>query len=246
MSRFAILIAAPILKDHRPLPGTEVDVVNLRNWLLSDQGGAWEPHEIVMFSNPSLIDLKPHLARQRGCDYAFTAFAGHGYMVNTDYGGHDTKLCLRDKVDISTKELNPGNRRCTILADCCRGLITDIPLDLIEAFSIRTKSASQFDERARYRALFDSAIMGAEEGATYLYSCDKGQTAADNDKKGGLFTFNLVKAGREWAGRQPKNAILRIDKVFATAKEATTAKEPQQHPEMPAVRRMVHFPFAVS
>jgi hypothetical protein len=247
MKRFAILIAAPKLKDHRPLPGTEVDVVKLREWLLSNQGGAWEPNEIKTFSNPTHAELKPYLAHQTSCDYAFTAFAGHGYMVKAEYGGHDTVVCLRDGEDLRVKALNPGNKRCTIVADCCRNLIVDIPSELIkEALTYRAKAFSEYDDRVRCRALFDSSVSGAEEGAVYLYSCDKNQTAADDDDDGGLFTFNLLKAAGEWVSRQPRNAVLRLDAAFATAKARTMAMEPQQHPEMPPVRRLVHFPFAVS
>lgn len=247
MKRFALLIAAPKLKDHRPLPGTEVDVVKLREWLLSDRGGAWEPNEIKTFSNPAFTDLKPYLTYQSGCDYAFTAFAGHGYMVKAEYGGHDTVVCLRDGEDLRVKELNPGNKRCTVVADCCRNLITDIPAELIkEALTYNAKSFSAYDDRARLRALFDQAVTAAEEGATYLYSCDKNQQAADDDDDGGLFTFHLLKAAREWAGAQARPAVLRLDTAFATAKARVTVAEPQQHPEMPPVRRLVHFPFAVA
>ena len=45
---------------------------------------------------------------------------------------------------------------------------------------------------------------------------------------------------------QPKNAALRLDKVFGAAKARTTQMAAQQHPEMSPVRRMKHFPFVVT
>lgn len=245
MKRFAILIAAPKLKDHRPLPGTEVDVAKLQAWLRSNQGGAWELNEIKTFSNPSHSDLKPYLAVQAGCDYAFTAFAGHGYMVKGEYG-HDTAVCLRDGEDLRVKALNPGNKRWTVLADCCRNISVDIPSELVKESAAYVKAFAEDADRRRCRELFDTAVMAAEQGATYIYSCDKDQTAADDDEDGGLFTFHFLKAAGEWASYQPRNAVMRLDRTFEAAKDRTTAALPQQHPEMPPVRRLVHFPFAVT
>lgn len=245
LKRHAILIAAPKLKDHPDLPGTEVDVAKLQQWLRSNQGGAWEAGEITTFSNPTWADLEPWLKYQAGCDYVFNAFAGHGYMVPAEYGRGDTVVCLRDGQDLRAKKLNPGNRRVTILADCCRNLTVDIPSELIEEKRAYAKFAEDPDRR-RFRDLFDRAVLEAEEGATYMYSCDENQSAADDDEDGGLFTFNILKAAREWAMYQPKGAVFRLDKVFEAAKARTTAMAAQQHPEMPPVRRMRHFPFVVT
>jgi hypothetical protein len=175
----------------------------------------------------------------------FNAFAGHGYMVKADYAGHDTVICLRDGQDIRIKALNPGNKRCTILADCCRNLSITIPAELIE----EKQAYATFAEvvgRDRCRELFDRAVLSAEQGATFLYSCGENQSAADDDAQGGLFTFQLLTAAREWASLQPTNAVLYMDKVFEAAEARTRRIEPQQHPHMPPVRRMRHFPFAVT
>lgn len=159
MKRLAILIAAPKIRGSRVLPGTEVDVVNLKNWLHSNNGGAWEEDEIRTFTSPSYADLKPSLLDQRDCDYAFNAFAGHGYTVRAEYGNHDTVVCLRDGEDLRVKFLNPGNKRCTIVADCCRTLMVDIPPELIkEARSYHGKGFREFEERRRCRELFDSYL----------------------------------------------------------------------------------------
>jgi hypothetical protein len=246
LKRHALLIAAPKLKDHRDHPGTQVDVAELRRWMLSNPGGAWEDGEIeILNNNPSWEDLTPWLEYQAKCDYVFNAFAGHGYMVNADYGGNDTAICLRDGQDIRVKALNPGNKRCTILADCCRNLSIVIPAELIEEQKAYAKIA-EADDRGRFRELFDQAVLSAEEGATYLYSCGENQSAADDDNQGGLFTFQLLNSAREWASYQPKNAVLYIDRAFEAAQTRTIRVEPQQHPHMPPVRRRRHFPFAVT
>lgn len=246
MKRHAILIASPKLKNHKDLPGTLVDVKNVKQWLLSNQGGAWESEEIKTFTNPSYDELMPHLKHQVGCDYVFNLFAGHGYMVKVDYSA-ETVACLRDGVDLRVKMLNPGNKRCSIIADCCRGLHVKIPPELVLEESIRAKYAAKaMDDRARYRALFDKHVVAAEEGALYFYSCGKNQTAADDDDRGGLFTFNFLRAAKEWASRQSANATMQINRTFEAAKARTTQMEPQQHPEMGAVRRNTFFPFAVT
>ena len=245
LKRHAILIAAPKLKDHRDHPGTEVDVAKLKRWLCSNNGGAWEPSEIATFSNPSAAQLEKWLNFQAGCDYVFNYFAGHGYMQPTEYGGRVTFLCLKDDDDLRARELNPGNKRVTVIADCCRNLPFQFPGELLVEKRAYAKSAEIIDRR-RFRDAFDRAVLEAEEGATYIYSCNENQSAADDDNDGGLFTFSFVMSASEWASYQPKNAVMRLDKVFESASARTTAMLPQQLPEMPPVRRMRHFPFAVT
>jgi len=244
VKRHAILIASPKLKDHDALPGTLADVANMRGWLLSNQGGAWEPGEIKTFTNPSYEELNPYLQLQSGYDYVINLFAGHGYMVPADYGT-DTVACLRDGVDLRVKMLNPGNKRCTVLADCCRKLHVNIPPELVLEARAEKTAVFASDDRARCRALFDKHVMAAEEGAVYLYSCGKNQTAADDDAQGGLFTYNFIRSAREWASYQPQNAVMQTNRTFKAAKDRTTRMEPQQHPEMGGVRRLTFFPFAV-
>lgn len=72
-------------------------------------------------------ELEPWIKYQAGCDYVFNAFAGHGHMVQADYGRADTVVCLRDGEDLRVKKLNPGNKRVAILADCCRNLTIATP-----------------------------------------------------------------------------------------------------------------------
>ncbi len=121
MKRSAILIASPKLKDHEDLPGTLVDVPRMKEFLISNRGGAWEPSEITTFTNTTYEQLKPYLRQQSTADYVFNLFAGHGYMVPDDYTP-DTVACLCDGVDLRVKMLNPGNsaaRSSPIVAASC-------------------------------------------------------------------------------------------------------------------------------
>jgi hypothetical protein len=245
MKRLALLIAAPKLKDHPDLPGTEVDVRKMRQWLRTNQGGAWEADEIQTFINPKWEDLKPWVKQQAAADYAFTLFAGHGYMVSADYGAYETAVCLRDGEDLRVKDLNPGNKRCTILADCCRGLTVDIPSELIEEQRAFAKFAEAPD-RQRFRDLFDGSVLAAEQGAIYLYSCDKDESAADDDVDGGLFTFHFLKAAREWASNRLPYSVMTLDQTFAAASGRTKAAVPQQKPQLNGGRRLRYFPFGVA
>jgi len=69
------------------------------------------------------------------------------------------------------------------------------PSELLEE---KRANAKFSEDPSRFRDLFDRAVLEAEEGATYLYSCDQNQAATDDDEDGGLFTFNFLKAAREW------------------------------------------------
>jgi hypothetical protein len=246
MKRHAILIASPKLKNHTDLPGTLVDVRRMREWMLSNRGGAWEPEEIQTFTNPSHDELKPYLQHQTKCDYVFNLFAGHGYTVPGEYTP-DTVACLRDGEDLPVRMLNPGNRRCSIFSDCCRHFHVDLPPELIvEKRAEERYAAKAMDERARMRELFDRHVMACDEGAVYFYSCAKNQGAGDDNDEGGIFTYFFVKSANEWASYQPSNAVMPINRTFEAAKDRTTRLAPQQTPEMGGVRRMTFFPFAVT
>lgn len=246
MKRHAILIASPKLKEHEDLPGTLVDVSRVRSWMISNEGGAWEPAEIKTFINPSYDELKLYLREQASCGYVFNLFAGHGYTVQSDYAP-DTVACLRDDIDLRERMLNPGNKRCTIFTDCCRHFHVELPPELIvEKRAMDRYAAKAVDERKRMRYLFDKNVLASEEGALYFYSCAKDQGAGDDPKQGGLFTYNFVHSAREWASYEPTNAVMQINRTFHAAKVRTTQMAPQQTPEMSAVRRMNYFPFAVT
>jgi hypothetical protein len=241
MSRLAILIAAPELRGHDPLPGTLADVERLANWMRSDEGGAWQKTEIRTFQNPCYSDLAAHLAEASRCSYAFSSFSGHGFVRKGDFG-HQTMLCLRDGEDIPANALNPRNKRCTVLTDCCRGLHVDLPTaEPIAEFALKYARETRRD---RLRAEFDRAVMKCEEGAIYIYSCDKNQASAEDPDEGGLFTYSLVTSAKAWADRS-HDAVLRLNTAFDAARAKTTAREPQQHPRM-STRRNLYFPFAVT
>jgi hypothetical protein len=206
--------------------------------------GAEQPARAKASKTISNCRLRPWIRHAARLDYVFVAFAGHGYVIKEEYS-FSTVACVSDAHDVRIRDLNPGNKRCVVVADCCRSIETEIPVELVESVRRYTKAA-QFVETRRYRDLFDRAVECAEEGVVYLYSCDQNQTAADDDDQGGLFTFHLLKGAVKWAGSQPEGAVLSADKAFDTARTRVMAAEPQQHPTMGGVRRRVYFPFAVT
>ena len=74
MIRKALLIGAP----GDDLPGVTKDIANLKDFLLSDAGGAWESREIETLIDPSRILVDSKLSALSLSDYSFVFFAGHG------------------------------------------------------------------------------------------------------------------------------------------------------------------------
>lgn len=242
MSRFAVLIESSQLAFHPDLPGARADVRLLRRWLRSPKGGAWDDHEIVTLSHPTLAEVKRQLEKARKCDYFFGAFSGHGHHVVNTTGGQ-TRVCLNDDEEMPARGLNPGNRRATVIIDACRGVTVELPRQLLENRVEKSIKLSMYDDRAAARKVFDRLVANCDEGAHYLFSCSIGQSAAEDENgQGGLFTLGLVRAGERWV---PKPGYYSVRNAFNSAAGFTTGENPQQQPRCLSGDLDGSFPFAI-
>jgi hypothetical protein len=241
MSRIALLIEASKSKKHGDLPGAVEDVASYASFLASDFGGAWKDDEIRVLNNPSKDLVNAWLKVAKNADYAFITFSGHGYHA-VGKGINETRLLINDDQEMAVSELNPGNPRVLIIPDACRK-VTPVTMEK-SARSIQASltEAARFlkPNRQRCRELFDKGITNAELGSIYMYSCDLNEAAGDTNS----FSRMLVGVGEAWAERRDAGTLA-SNYAFAGAAEATTKKNPQQHPKMDAGRRINHFPFAV-
>ncbi|WP_419470012.1 hypothetical protein [Candidatus Kuenenia sp.] len=76
ISRQAILIGSPSVKPE--LPGVTTDMGNIKQFLLSNKGGAWRADEIVTLSDPSSAAVDAQIESARYKDYVFISCSGHG------------------------------------------------------------------------------------------------------------------------------------------------------------------------
>jgi caspase domain-containing protein len=241
VTRQAILIESSNVGVYDDLPGARADVSLLRNWLMTPRGGAWESAEIGILRNPTVHKVRKWLKIAKLCNYAFVSFSGHGHHVIGSISD-ETRLCLNDDEEISAKRLNPGNARCTILIDACRGVTVEIEATLLER---RVKAMTQLAlnlTREAARAKFDDLVARSERGAIYIYSCCVDESAGDS-KQGGLFTIGLVRAGELW--KPKKGKYVSVMNAFRSAERFTNEENPQQNPVIEAGRRIRYFPFAI-
>ena len=239
-TRQAILIGAAKVKPE--LPGVIVDIKDIKNFLLSNLGGAWKETEIVTLIDQPTADINKALDIAKYKDYVFITCSGHGeHQIGK--GLDETVMYLNEKETMSISSINPKNKRHFVVVDVCRHIVKiekETRRAVMDAFMESAKK-SFID----YRKIFDDAIMANSEGRIVGYSCDINQSAGD-DGSGGVFTQELLNAPRNFT---PSNnspyGIVRIDKAFERAKEMTYKKNAPQSPVFNAGRRQDYFPFAI-
>lgn len=245
MKRKAFLIESSRLQSHPDLPGARVDVLNWKNFLLSDEGGAWEEKEIVTLSNPTRIMLQGLLALEASTDYVFITFSGHGFHIK----GKDldeSMICLNTTENVAVSAVNPGNPRCMLIIDACRQLVQeDVLIEMSAANLILLSAASP--NRVAYRNIFDIAVTQAERGVIRLFSCDIDEAANESPHSGGFYTNALVECCRYWHDNIAANKKLYYPAWDAHQSAAihTTLRNAQQHPQYSGGRRNKYFPLVV-
>ena len=234
MKRRALIVGAAY--NDPDIPGVYTDLVAWDAFLKSACGGAWDTEEVETLKDPSLKDLNPALRRLAEVDYSFVVFCGHGATVDLGKPWTETILCFGTHGEVSDSQLNPGTPRCTMLLDCCRGLIS---LSDEQRFLIEGKAASAVDRRGA-RSAYDEALELAEKGLVTIFAASVGEEASDRRSfsKQLILQAESVMAAHE--GILPQSLAVELT---AQAMKITT---PQQHPEYNGGRRLHHFPFAIN
>lgn len=241
ISRKAILIGAPSVKPA--LPGVVADINNIRDFLLSDCGGAWRSNEIVTLIDQSSTEIFRQLELARNIDYVFITCSGHGEHVRGK-GIDETLMYLSDNERIAISSINPRNKRHLVIADTCRNLVLlhkDEKREMMKAAVFESAKKTYID----YRKVFDDYVMSNPEGRIVAYSCSVDQSAGD-DGTGGVFTQELLKAPSSFSHSNSCGyGIVKIDQAFERAKEMTYKRNAPQLPVFNAGRRMHFYPFAI-
>lgn len=180
VSRKALLIGCPG-KIGNLLPGVNHDLKNVRQYLLSDKGGSWNPHEIEVLNNPTEVRLNQAIAGAKD-DYLFVYFSGHGY---TD--AHKRRMIsLNDRSIPDVNLLNESPRQLVII-DACRNFISSG----IGSLNTQPDTANHFESFSTYE-LFSEQIMLSPPGKIIVHSTQSGYSSYDT-RSGGVFTNNLLK-----------------------------------------------------
>ncbi len=240
ISRQAILIGSPSVKPE--LPGVTTDMGNIKQFLLSNKGGAWRADEIVTLSDPSSAAVDAQIESARYKDYVFISCSGHGEH-RVGKGLDETVMYVKENETVSISSINPRNKRHLVIVDVCRKLVR------VETMEETRAAMKAFMKSAAipidYRKIFDDAVMANPEGRIVAYSCDINQSAGD-DGSGGVFTQELLAAPKYFSPTNNNQyGIVKINAAFDQAKTMTYAKNAPQSPVFNAGRRMDFYPFAI-
>ncbi len=241
MNRKALIISNPGEVGYDEYcEGVNKDVINYKNFLMSPQGGYWFEDEIFCVERPSIELLKLHLTLLNDIDYTMIIFCGHGCSYDDE-----TILELKKGSNICADLLKNGARKRTIILDCCRKeanlLEESIIYECSETIEKRTMDA--FSARRYY----DELLSECPNGVVVTYACDLNETAGDDSRKGGYYSYSLLQTAKKWA--QEFTLIKMHQSIVAVHEQASTLTRLksnfEQNPQIEKPRSAPYFPFVV-
>jgi hypothetical protein len=241
MRRRAFLIGSPFIEEtSNYLPGVAPDIVNMKNYLQSLSGGAWDDDEITMFKNPTKKELKNGM--QGSYDFVIIQYSGHGF----EYHASGTYLDINPHENISLEELHgfvQSSRRYYFL-DSCRGIVREPITESQKAFSMDSMNA--YDYRIAYRKKYENIIERCESGTSIVYSCSLNEsTGEDPQGRGGIFTLSYFKSAKVKVDWDKYESIKDVYEAAKTRKLIDYPLSTEQHPTMSPERRIHYFPFVI-
>lgn len=227
------------------LPGVARDLNSYPQYLLSDEGGAWRPDEIIVCQCPSVATLQWQLACDEHIDFSMMVFTGHGYA---DMNG-ETFLCVNEQESVPILALATNAPRQLVVVDACRTFLdVGIPRRQIAVGGDFGAEPGPL-YRASCRALYDQAVAMADPGLSVVFSSDIGEASTDT-RRGGLFSQTLLEVARYWAERSSdswsaKN-VLDVPRAVQAVKQTLVAVPVPQSPQLENGWRYRSFPLAVA
>jgi len=182
VKRSAILISCPG-NGQSYLPGAVQDPENVRNYLLSPRGGAWDEEEIQIIRNPNWRAVESIL-KYSVADYQLVYFSGHGCTE-----GAQRLLSFSDVAVPDTYLLNSISKQL-IIVDACRNYAQPGIWGIPEAY----EPYESFLGVSEARLQFDSYIASSPNGKVIVHATHAGQYAYDDSfDLGGAFTTSLLR-----------------------------------------------------
>lgn len=245
--RRALIISNPgEIGDENYCRGVMKDVENYREFLLSAIGGAWAKSEIEEMNRPSVADVRLQAKTLSIFDYVLIVFSGHGWhSADLD----STVLVLRKGQEIDSAELRLAATKQTLILDCCRQKHPGMP----EARALKemlAKAASRFN-RGDCRLYYDKRIQECSTELIAMYSCEEGETAGDDDQKGGIYSYSLLETSEDWAEKSTvdtsnKCRILSVAQAHeAAVPRVLRLRGARQNPRIEKPRTGPYYPFCI-
>lgn len=244
MKRAALIIGNPGEPGSEGYcKGVERDLENYGGLLRSPIGGLWYDGEIEVLMRPSVAQVKDAMGRIKAADYGLAVFAGHGCERN-----QSTILQLRAGVEIDSDLLKLGSPRQTVILDCCRVLERprEVAREMIKAARMRAEIHPD-----KCRRLFDHELGEAPPGLVVMWACSPGETAGDDELRGGFYSGSVVRSGTEWATSSTVDTTSKYS-VFSVVNAHTEAYQQvqrmsggRQHPRIAKPRSETFYPFCI-
>ena len=208
-------------------------------------GGLWGQTEIKHLPRPSKSEVREAISQTRNIDYTLVFFCGHGYYSDV----HDsTILELRKNQEIDSIELRSSSPRQTIILDCCRQIVRGILLEdsVFEAIA-KSDRYNPYDCKKYY----NQGIIDCPVGKVVVHSCAIGETAGDDENRGGYYSYNLLRECRKWAdGLDIDTSTKYKTRSIVLSHEEAKSKvhklsDKKQNPQIEKPRTGKYFPFAI-
>lgn len=193
--RKAILIGTPNCAGQSELPGVKQDIISFKKFLNRNESGAWEDDEILILENKSKSTILETISRYSYYDYVILLAAGHGAIKESLV--FDTVLYTNINEYISSKELEIGCDRQTIIMDVCRNIHYDVSerTKIQKSFNMALESYAFLDSlqltRADYKRHFNNQLLKSPKAYFKFFSCNADESASDQPS----YTQALLQAG---------------------------------------------------
>lgn len=240
MNRKVLIISNPGEKNaENYCEGVNKDVENYLHFFHSTYGGAWFEDEIITLNRPTVRTLERALIDVNAADYSIVIFTGHGYM-----NGTDTIIELKNGEEYDARDLAKNNR--TLILDCCRKRTIGVVME--EAAKTGRIFMEQDMDLWDCREYYEAQIAKCEGQRLVLYSCDEGEVSNDDGRRGGYYSYYLLKTAKDWY-KNNKNAfdpmVLSMVQAHNEAGRILRYRIENQTPQIEKPREAPYYPFAV-
>lgn len=246
-SRKALIIGSP---DEK-IPGVNIDLKNIKEYLKSPIGGLWYDKEVQTLVSPSVDEIKKQIELLKANEYSIIFFAGHGFH---SIERKRTILHVNPRETLDSLELRAGAQRHTLIMDCCRKPESERRFikSAMESFALDSAKRQTLNP-LQCRRYFDAAIQACDGGVVVMNSCSIGETAGESNSEGGYYTASLIDSANEWAERKLADIDLTANYATSSTQErhdAAAAKVKmlsggRQTPNFESPRTTKKFPFSV-
>lgn len=206
----------------------------------SISGGAFDPQEIEIMTEPSVADIQG-LLKAGQVDYAVLVLIGHGATQNGKQLFH-----LRDGEVINPGQMELSSSKQLVFVESCRSLRTGVPVIDINDKVPNFKLGGVFRyliSRERAKQLYLESLASCNDGIVVCFACDE-------DESAGKFRFSktLLEKAKAWSNSsQNTMATLPISglmpSVAAIVGDLAMADRKRQNPQL---QGGISFPFVVS